>query len=741
MTFGAPLILSKFFNPDTIDLLNGPTTSTLTIDIKNPNNVPETNVALTDNLPAELIIGPGGVLSVGAECGIPPGSITAVPGTSVIEITGAIITAADIPAVDPGLCLIDIEITSNGPDGTYFNAPITATSDSGTSNATDPNISLTVLNAAAALDLTITKTAAPAGPVISGTPVTFTVTITNNDTVNAATVDVTDVLDAASTGSFTITSTTPDVGTTFPLNFVDVVVPAGGSTNLTIAGTVTGTDGQSVTNDATIAETDQTASATVTITDVVTGEPNLTLTKTVAPTSGLSGTPAVFTVTVANTGDADATGVQITDAFTGTGTCSPAPTPTASAGSVSGTFPNFTWDVGTLVATTGTATLTINCTATGTDTQTVINTATVANAGGDPTPPAPASATFTIGDVVVPGTDLTVTKTVDNPAPAAGETITFTVTVTNNGVAPVTSFTLTDTLNGTAVLGSPIYTPSTGSFAGNTWTFVGSLAPGASATLTVSGVATGADGQTINNVATLTGSIPADSNTGDNQAVATAQINGVLPVPALEITKDFTPGGVGDTPENINSGETSVLTINLTNTGTGALTINSFTDALAPLEVIGPVNVAGCTGTVNVAGQTITGTNLVLNPGFSCSIQATVQTELADNGQCFTNNGAQITVTTTPALTPTIVGDTLCVNAIPLTDPLVAKSFDQAFIYTEDSTVTPNVALATVTISNPNLVPLTDVLFTDTLPPGPAFRDPANGWPDRVRHGYGSPLG
>ena len=81
-----------------------------------------------------------------------------------------------------------------------------------------------------------------------------------------------------------------------------------------------------------------------------------------------------------------------------------------------------------------------------------------------------------------PATDLSVTQTVSSDTPVVGANVTFTLTAMNNGPDEATGITVTDIIPAGYTLISA--TPSSGTWAGTTWT-VGKLANGASATLTV----------------------------------------------------------------------------------------------------------------------------------------------------------------------------------------------------------------------------------------------------------------
>jgi uncharacterized repeat protein (TIGR01451 family) len=116
--------------------------------------------------------------------------------------------------------------------------------------------------------------------------------------------------------------------------------------------------------------------------------------------------------------------------------------------------------------------------------------------------------------------DLGITKTVDNPTPAAGGTVTFTITVTNHGPNNATGVVVSDPLpNGLSYVsddGAGAYDPvNTG-----LWT-VGALANGASATLHITATADSTD--PIDNIAEITAATPLDPNAANNRATASLQ--------------------------------------------------------------------------------------------------------------------------------------------------------------------------------------------------------------------------
>ena len=100
------------------------------------------------------------------------------------------------------------------------------------------------------------------------------------------------------------------------------------------------------------------------------------------------------------------------------------------------------------------------------------------------------------------GTDLVVTKTVDDATPDEGQTVTYTVTVTNNGPAQATNVSLDDVLPAGLIIGTVTPNGST-NWTSPTWT-IGTLNDTESATLLIlASVNAGASGlaQPITNTA------------------------------------------------------------------------------------------------------------------------------------------------------------------------------------------------------------------------------------------------
>jgi uncharacterized repeat protein (TIGR01451 family) len=331
-----------------------------------------------------------------------------------------------------------------------------------------------------------------------------------------------------------------------------------------------GTFGQTFTNTASILSADQpdpdTSNNSASV-NIKVDYLDLELTKSVDNDTPDAGDTVVFTITVTNNGPHDASGVVVTDQLP-TGITYISDNSGGSYDPVAGT-----WSVGDL-DNKNHATLTITATVdAGTDGQTIINEAEItavdqpdSNLGNE----------YATASVHVAGTDLEISKTVDNLTPAEGDVVTWTITVINNGPNPATGAEITDILPAGVSYSSN--NPSQGSFdykKSQVWK-VGALpvfdGVNGKATLELtSTVDGGTSGQNIVNVAFLTASDQTDSNEFNNTASALIAVNGT----DLEISKtvDNSAPRIGDF---IN------YTITLTNNGPSDATNVEVTDLLPP---------------------------------------------------------------------------------------------------------------------------------------------------------------
>jgi uncharacterized repeat protein (TIGR01451 family) len=171
----------------------------------------------------------------------------------------------------------------------------------------------------------------------------------------------------------------------------------------------------------------------------------------------------------------------------------------------------------------------------------------------------------------MPGADLAVSKSVDDPAPGEGDTINYTVVVSNNGPSAATGVEVTDLLPTGVTYSSSL--PTQGSYVVGTGTwFVGSIPNGGSATLTLTAtVDLGTSGSTITNTAAITASDQDDNNPSNDSDSADITVGGMAADLAIVKTVDDPTPPEGDTID---------YTIVLTNNGPDQATNIEVTDVL-----------------------------------------------------------------------------------------------------------------------------------------------------------------
>jgi uncharacterized repeat protein (TIGR01451 family)/fimbrial isopeptide formation D2 family protein len=253
--------------------------------------------------------------------------------------------------------------------------------------------------------------------------------------------------------------------------------------------------------------------------------------------------------------------------------------------------------------------------------------------------------------------ELTIVKTPDQGAATAGENTTFTLKVTNTDTrASAHGVVVRDVLP--AGLTYVSSTPS-GTASGQQvdWT-VGTLAPGASVTITVvarvgSGVATGT---TLTNTAsTHADEVPTDTTDTGSVVVGTKT--------DLKVTKTASAASAL-------AGEDLAYTITTTNVGPSDALEATMADTLPaylhPVSVDDPAHCA-------VAGQAITCDYGTLAPGATRTVQVTVQVDPARTAPAV--NTATVS-TTTPDTVPANDTSTVTTPVVPRADVSVTKTAD-----------------------------------------------------------------
>jgi uncharacterized repeat protein (TIGR01451 family) len=349
-------------------------------------------------------------------------------------------------------------------------------------------------------DVSVTKTDGSATE-IPGTPVTYTLVATNSGPSTATGVSVTDGFPAALSGcSWTSVAAGGATGNTSgPVsgNIAEtgITMPPAASVTYTATCNIDPAARGTLVNTATVASAtnDPTpGNNSATDTDTLTPQVDLGVVKveSIDPVVAGSGVGNLtYTITVTNVGPSTATLVTLSESLT-----LPAGVTLVSVTPSQGTFTDPTWTLGTL-SPAASATLTVVLTAsaaaaTGSgvicDTAAVTSAAeTLINTGND---------SDTECTSVLRQVDMVVSKTESIDPVVAGSgagNLTYVVTVTNNGPSNASGITLSEVVTTPAGVTVDSATPSQGTFASPNWT-VGSLASGASATLTVVLTATSA---------------------------------------------------------------------------------------------------------------------------------------------------------------------------------------------------------------------------------------------------------
>jgi uncharacterized repeat protein (TIGR01451 family) len=403
-----------------------------------------------------------------------------------------------------------------------------------------------------------------------GGNVIFTITLTNGGPDTATNVTVADLLPSglsfvsstpsqgsynSGTGVWTVGSVSSASSAT--LSITATVQTAGAKTNTAQVTASDQADADSTPNNNNATEDDQ-ASATVTPQAA-----DLSLTKGVNNASPNVGDNVTFTITLSNAGPNNATGVTVTDQL-------PSGLSFVSSTPSQGTYDNGTgvWTVGT-VNSGGNATLQITATVTTSGAKTNVAEVT---ASGLPDPDSTVNNGNTSEDdyasvtVTPQAADLSLNKTVNNATPNVGDNVTFTITLTNGGPSTATGVQVTDLLP--AGLSFVSSTASQGSYDNGTgvWT-VGSVANGASPTLTITATVTTSGAKTNTAQVTASGVFDPDSTPNNNNAGEDDQASATVTPPSADLSVTKT-----DSPDPVAIGNDITYTITVTNAGPNTAT-------------------------------------------------------------------------------------------------------------------------------------------------------------------------
>jgi uncharacterized repeat protein (TIGR01451 family) len=534
-----------------------------TITVTNTGNVGLSNVALTDQLPG----GAGIDWSIQSTTGSPTCSISGSPPNETLNCTKNPLASS---------ASFTVHVTSPTSDAGCLKYDNTATVSA--DNVPDASSSDSVTLTGCAPGLTITK-AASSNSVPFSTAFTYTVTVKNTGNAQATGVVVTDDMPDSLTGvsaSFDVdpgsaggTGTcSVGAGNTVTCN-VGTLAANDGAANgpdevvVTINATTPNTCGE-LSNTATV-DSDQTSpvSSTAAVITVTGCAPGLSITKD-GPASVTSGDTITYTVTVQNSGNADATGVIVTDNLDDSlsnvagsfnqSTCS------VGANPLDSNDQNFvTCNLGTVARDTSVV-ITITGDAPASICETVQNQATVVDLGGE-------GQSVTSNLVTTDVTDCPIGIQVVKGGPALahiGDTVeySFDVSLKDGTIIPLHDITLTDPRCNSA----PTLVSKTG---GNQDDI---LEPGETWSYTCSHVVTASDPDPLVNTATVTGTAPDERQTSDQD---THQVDIIHP--AIQIVKSASPTSVGPgatvtyTYEVTNVGDVNLFDVVVTDNKLGAI--------------------------------------------------------------------------------------------------------------------------------------------------------------------------
>jgi len=441
---------------------------------------------------------------------------------------------------------------------------------------------------------------------------------------------------------------------------------------------------------------------------------DLSLTKQTLSTAAAQGSTITYTISTANNGPADATGVSVTDtlpaqllfqslAAPGGWSCTtPAVGATGSIACTTASFPNG-----------ATANFTLVTTVAPNATGTINNTANI----GSPfvNDPNPGNTSGSSGNVAIGGNaDLGIAKTTATTSAPRGGAISYTITVSNAGPEPAASVVMTDNLPASLLFQSIIapagwscITPAVGA-TGTVTCNAATLASGAEAVFTLNvTVAQSAIG-TITNGASVAHS-GTDGNAGNGSSSAPAVGVGTGNA-ELVATKNTAATAVAP-------GEMFSYAVTLTNNGPDAAANATMTDLLpASLlfqSVVAPAGWNCATPAVGTTG-TITCTTASLANGATANF--TVNVQVAANASGTISNHVVVS-------SDAIDGDS---GDSDITTPPLPVGPAVASVTIDKTTAAGTVAVGsvfgyTITVTNAGPSTATAVTVTDTLPAGLEF--------------------
>ena len=297
----------------------------------------------------------------------------------------------------------------------------------------------------------------------------------------------------------------------------------------------------------------------------------------------------------------------------------------------------------------------------------------------------------------VAAADLSVTKSDSVDPVTAGNQLTYTLDVANAGPSSATSVTLTD---GVPAGTSFVSATGGGTESGGTVTWnLGTLASGASTSVTVTVAVAASRTAALSNTASVTSSV-ADSNAANN---SDTEATAVQTSADLSLTKT-------DSPDPVGVGEDLTYTLTLTNDGPSDAQNGVVTDTLPGGVTF--VSATPSVGSCSRSGVTLTCTLGTVAAGATPSISVLVRPDAGSEGT-ITNSATVSSSTSDPDS-----GD-----RSPSADTTVEPRADVSISKTDgpDPVVAGNQITYTLAVTNAGPSTATGVTVTDAIPAGTSF--------------------
>lgn len=680
-----------------------------TYDQNAPTPLTLTGVSFTDTLPAGLVVAavPNPTTTCVGPGGAGVATITAAPGSNLVTLSSATIAPGSI-------CSTEVDVVAPGAIGTYTNLiPANAIStDQGPTNSNPASADLYVV----ALP-TVAKAFSPTA-VSAGASSTLTVTVSNGAGVALTGVSLTDNLPAGmaianpatpvTTCSNAVVNASPGGAT---LGISGATIPAGGSCTFSakVVSHTAGSYANTIPANAITSNEGLTNPGSANDTLAVRVQP--TVSKSFTPVSISAGGTSTLTI---NLGNSNASAITLSSAFVDAlpgnvfvaaapnigGTCTTASV-TATAGGTSVTYAN-----GASIPAGG-CSITVDVTSSTPGVYTnSIAAGQLSTSAGVNQDPAFASLAVGPGALVPP----TVSKAFAPGFMSVNGVSTLTVTLGNQNASPLTlGADLVDTLPAGVVVATPngLAGTCTGTVAavagsGSITYANGATIPATTGCTIIVNVTSASAGSYTNTIAA--GALVTDG--GNNAQPAVAGLVVASPIPPT-VSKGFSPN-------TVNPGGTSRLTINLGNGNAGSITLSSaLTDTLpAGVTVAAVPNIGGSCTLAGITAVAVSGTVSYASgatiPSGGCSIQVDV-TAASSAGSPYTNTIGVGALSTSAGSNGAAASAKLFVN--PPQPPSISKSFAPKYIGVG------GISVLTISLGNGNATAATLTAdLVDTLP-------------------------